>query len=90
MAAKYGTLKFKMELTKHFHEMLKERSISLSWVEMTLDEPARVEDHDDGTRHFLRKIEEHGNRWLRVIVNIESQPNRAITAFFDRRLREER
>ena len=76
-----------MEFAEHFKNMLKERSIQQEWVDRVLHEPQRVEDHEDGTRHFLRQIEEHGNRWLRVVVNIQVQPNRAVTAFFDRRLR---
>jgi hypothetical protein len=72
--------------------MLKERRIDPSWVERTITTPEKVEDHDhdDGTRHFLRRIEEHENRWLRVVVNIRSQPNKAVTAFFDRRMRDKR
>jgi acyl-CoA thioesterase len=76
-----------MEFTKHFKSMLKERSIQQQWVERAINEPEEVEEHEDGTRHFLRSMEEHGNRWLRVVINIQVQPNRAVTAFFDRRLR---
>jgi hypothetical protein len=79
-----------MDFTSHFKDIVKERSIRRVWIDVALAEPEKVEDHDDGTRHFLRRIEEHGNRWLRVIVNVESEPTRAITAFFDRRLREKR
>ena len=54
-----------------------------------MNEPEKVEEHeDDGTRHFLRRIEDHGNRWLRVVINTQVQPNRAVTAFFDRRLKD--
>lgn len=56
-------------------------------MDRVLHEPQRVEDHEDGTRHFLHQIEKHGDRWLRVVVNIQVEPNRAVTAFFDRRLR---
>jgi len=78
-----------MQYTRHFKTMLKERSIPMSFINYTLTEPEKVEDHADGTRHFLRKIPKHRNRWLRVIVNITVVPNKAITAFFDRRLRGE-
>ena len=50
--------------------MLKERAIDRFWVEQTMSEPEKVENTPEGTRHFLRRIPEHGNRWLRVIVNI--------------------
>jgi len=69
--------------------MLKERSIPMSLIKPTLAEPEKVEDRSDGTKHFLRRIPERGNRWLRVIVNISAVPNKAVTAFFDRRLRGE-
>ena len=75
-----------METTKHFKKMLEERSIQQEWVDKVVNDPEKVEDHKDGTRHFLRCIQEHGNRWLRIVVNIQVQPNRAVTAFFDRRM----
>ena len=53
-----------------------------------LSEAEKIEEYEDGTRHFLRRIEEHGNRWLRVVINIQVQPNRSVTAFFDRRLKD--
>ena len=76
-----------MEFTKHFKDMLKERSIRMEWIDRCVNKPEKVEDHEDNTRHFLRRIKEHGNRWLRVVVNIQVQPHQAVTAFFDRRLR---
>jgi len=78
-----------MQYTRHFKAMLKERSIPLSLVKHTLAEPEKVEEHSDGTKHFLRRIPKHGNRWLRIIVNTATKPNKAVTAFFDRRLRGE-
>ena len=79
-----------MEGIKYFRDMLEERRINPSWVERTITTPEKVEDHADGTRHFLRRIEEHENRWLRIVVNMRSQPNKAVTAFFDRRMREKK
>jgi hypothetical protein len=76
-----------MEFTKHFSAMLEERSIRKEWVDKAVNEPEKVEDHEDGTRHFLARIQKHGDRWLRVVVNIHVRPSRAVTAFFDRRLR---
>lgn len=76
-----------MEFTKHFKSMLEERFIQQEWVGRAINEAEEVEEHEDGTRHFLRRIEEHGNRWLRVVINIQVQPNKAVTAFFNRRLR---
>ena len=79
-----------MEFTKHFSQMLEERFIQTQWVDRTIRTPDQREDHADGTTHFMKQIPEHGNRWLRVVVNISVKPNRAITAFFDRRLGRDR
>jgi len=76
-----------MRYSDHFKGMLKERAIDEAWIERVCSEPEKVEDKPDGTRHFLRKIPEHGNRWLRVVVNITVDPHKAVTAFFDRRLK---
>ena len=76
-----------MEFTKHFNQMLEERMINREWVEQALQAGDRIEDHEDGTRHFLKQIPEHGNRWLRVIINVSVHQNRVITVFFDRRLK---
>ncbi len=75
-----------MEFTEHFNQMLKERSIQNKWVERAIRNPDNIEDCEDGTRHFIKQIEEYGNRWLRVIVNVKTNPNVGITVFFDRRL----
>jgi len=71
----------------HFSDMLKEREIPPEWAERTRTEPDRTEDHDDGTKHFIKRIPEFGNRWLRVVVNVVETPEKPVTAFFDRRLR---
>lgn len=76
-----------MEDTVHFINMLNERGIKLEWADRTVQEPDKIEDHDDGTRHFIRQIPEFESRWLRVIVNTTAMPEKRITAFFDRRLR---
>ena len=76
-----------MERSQHFRDMLKERDIAEEWVERCERNPDKKEDHEDGTRHFIKQIHEFGNRWLRVIIDISVEPNKEITAFFDRRLR---
>ena len=76
-----------MDLTRHFKQMLEERVIRSEWVEQAIQTPDRVEDKPDGTRHFLKCIVDYDRRWLRVIVNVRARPHRAVTAFFDRRLR---
>jgi len=76
-----------MEFTKHFKQMLEERNIYREWVETTLQFHENIEDYEDGTRHFIRQFPEYENRWLRVVINVRVTPSRAVTAFFDRRLR---
>lgn len=76
-----------MYKTKHFLDMLKERAILEKWVDRTLQNPEKTEEKKDGTHHFLKKISEHENRWLRVVVNTEAIPHRAVTVFFDRKMR---
>ena len=67
--------------------MLSERNIQEQWVERVLAEPDRIETHEDGTKHYLKQIQEYDNRWLRIIVNSELEGPLAVTVFFDRRLR---
>jgi hypothetical protein len=76
-----------MEFTKHFRQMLEERSIHDKWVERTIQDPDQVNSPGDGTNHYIKQIPENGDRWLRIIVNVDVVPNKAVTAFFDRRLR---
>ena len=67
--------------------MLEERSIHEEWVNRAIRTPDQVERPGDATNHFIKQIPENENRWLRVVVNVDAKPNRAITAFFDRGLR---
>jgi hypothetical protein len=67
--------------------MVKERGITEEWVMETLSQPARTEQRDDGTVHYLKPISQHEGRVLRVVTSPESDPPRIITAFFDRRER---
>jgi len=78
-----------MRDTKHFQEMLRERNIQPEWADAAVLDPDRVEQQPDGTQHFVKQIAEHGDRWLRVVVNPDKQPPARVTAFFDRRLRRE-
>lgn len=66
--------------------MLLERDIDTAWVNRVITEPEKIEEPGDGTRHYLRRISERGGRWLRVVINVTTEPHRAVTVFFDRRL----
>ena len=76
-----------IDLSGHFGDMLEERAILREWVQRALNAPDETEGHDDDTRHYIKQIPEFGNRWLRVVINVAKQPNKGVTAFFDRRLR---
>ena len=73
--------------TKHFEEMMIERNIPVELVESTIANPDRIENNDDGTQHYLKQFKSFGNRWLRVVVNVNKKPYTKVTVFFDRRLR---
>jgi hypothetical protein len=75
-----------IQYTRHFKDVLKERSIPAAYIKRALAKPEKTEEHNDGTKHFLKRIPEHGNRWLRIVINISLTPNKAVTVFFDRRL----
>ncbi|MDZ7728652.1 MAG: DUF4258 domain-containing protein [Dehalococcoidia bacterium] len=74
------------EFSEHAHDMLTEREILADWLERTLEDPATIEAHEDGTTHFLRAIPEHEGRVLRVVTNQAEHPKRIVTLFFDCRL----
>ena len=76
-----------MQDSTHFDCMLSERGIKREWADRATRDPDRTEEHDDGTRHFIKQIPEFGDRWLRVVVNVTVDPQKRVTAFFDRRLR---
>lgn len=72
-------------LTDHAEKRLKQRRISLEWIERALSFPARTEnDFTDPTlAHALLAIPEKGFRVLRVVYNESADPVRVVTAFFD-------
>ncbi len=75
--------------SSHFATVLRERTIRREWVDDALAAPDRVENHADKTIHYLKRISENENRWLRVVVNEIAVPPVLVTAFFDRRLRKD-
>lgn len=76
-------------LTRHALESIRDRGIALEWVERALAAPDWTEpdEIDAALEHRFVVIPEFGERVLRVIVNHRVDPERVITAFFDRRLR---
>ncbi len=76
-------------LTAHASDALEKRRIRRGWLEHVLAAPSqRVPDPvDSGLEHLLRTIPENDNRVLRVIVNIQANPLRVVTLYFDRTVR---
>lgn len=74
------------DLSVHVKDMLKERNIAEEWLWRALNTPDRRRRGEDGNMHYTKAIRERDGRVLRIIVNTDMQPNRVVTAFFDRRL----
>ena len=76
-------------LTKHAQFQIQERKLKTTWIQETITNPDQIiplaDDH--GNTHYLKKIEEFGNRCLRIVVNSTVEPNRIVTLFFDRRVK---
>ena len=75
--------------TRHAEDMLVERSIDRSWVELTVREPELVErdpSRPDTVRAY-RRIPERDSRVLRVAYIQSDESLRIVTVFFDRNQR---
>jgi hypothetical protein len=72
--------------TAHAKTMMDERMIQEDWVYRTVDSPDMTEERQENERHYLKRIPENGMRFLRVIVNPTTSPQRVITVFIDRRV----
>ena len=77
------------EWTKHARQVQARRAIPLECIERVLYSPmAREPDRVDGSlEHRLGRIPEHGNRVLRVVVNVRANPPKIITVYWDRGMR---
>lgn len=74
-------------LTEHARDALEKRQIPLAWLEHAFYQPERIESDlvDKDLEHRLARIQEFGDRVLRVIVNTQKKPPAIVTVFFDRR-----
>ena len=77
------------DLSRHASDVISAREIRLAWLEQVLNSPEHVEaDRDDPElMHHVGRIEEHGNRALRVVFNNSMDPVRIITVYFDRKMK---
>jgi hypothetical protein len=77
------------EISEHARFQMQERNIQTSWLTEVLSAPDRrlplADSH--GNTHYLKQIADFGDRWLRVVVNPNVDPQRVVTVFFDRRVK---
>lgn len=81
--------RLRYELTAHAAKVIAERRIEPAWIERVLARPERTESDgmDTSLVHALARIDERGQRVLRVVYNGAANPPRVVTAYFDRRQR---
>ena len=74
-------------LTAHAVHMAGERGIKDEWIRRVLCDPwvTHPDVRDEKLTHLLRRIPEHGNRMLRLVIDSTQNPTRVITLFFDRK-----
>jgi len=67
----------------------REGKIAEEWVERVIAKPEVIQGDKRDVRvlHFLGKVPEREGRVLRVIYNWRANPNRVVTAYFDRSMR---
>jgi len=76
----------KYNLSKHARNIMIEREIQLSWINSAIQDPDQKILIEKKEIHYIKKISEFGNRYLRVVVNPTVNPMNIVTVFFDRRL----
>ena len=78
-----------LEFTQHAMDAMNERLIAIEWVEDAVSSPdLRTPDPaDPEVERFYRRIPQHDDRVLRVVVNTRFAPWRVVSVFFDRRMR---
>jgi len=73
--------------SSHALDSLQERNIPEKWLWRAINSPDHTEVGLDDNIHYIKSISEHGDRFLRVVVNPHVTPKRIVTVFFDRRLK---
>lgn len=75
------------EFSKHALDVIDERKIDKSWVIQTIESPDDYILISTNEVHYIKQIKEFGKRFLRVVLNPETEPSKIITVFFDRRIK---
>ncbi len=76
-------------LSQHARTVLEERAIPVEWLERTLRTPelTRSDPVDPTLERRYRRIPEHENRVLRVVVDTTVVPERVVSVYFDRTMK---
>ena len=74
-------------MSQHARDVLSERGIPEEWVRRTIEGSDWITDGPDGNRHLYKSIHERDGRFLHVVLNAGENPEKVVTAFFDRRAR---
>jgi uncharacterized DUF497 family protein len=77
------------ELTQHARDVLAERHISVERLERALRESElkQPDPAEAALERRYRKIPEHENRVLCVVVNTTVAPERVVSVYFDRTMK---
>ena len=73
-----------IRFTAHARNVLSEREIPEEWVRRVISLPEKTEFPETGVTHYLARLPENDNRWLRVVTKRSEDDIVVITTFFDR------
>ena len=77
-------------LCRHAKVFAEEREILLERIRLALEQPdyRETDRREEGVELFYAKIAAHGNRVLKVVVNVQVDPWRVMSVYFDRSMKE--
>lgn len=77
-------------LSKHAEASAAEREIPLEWIREVLEDPElrEADRREAGVELFYARIAAYGNRVLKVVVNVQVDPWRVMSVYFDRSMKE--
>jgi hypothetical protein len=76
-----------IEYSKHAQDVINERKINEEWIFRTINCPDYFEVGIDDNDHYIKAIAEFEGRFLHVVINPHTSPERIVTIFFDRRVK---
>ena len=88
MEWQYTIMHSPLDYSVHARMMMQERMIEEDWVIATVNSPEKIVKRRDDEIHYLKRIPQNKNKYLRVIINPSISPSRVITVFFDRRVQQ--